>query len=160
MAINHDKFDCLCGPQVIDMIMKKPGKITILMTYYSIIIISLTEFSFLIRYYNLLYQSLIPNCKLTIKILKQHLEISSDEENHILGGETLRVRCQRILNLLLVQLDSKPNHSNFSYLFNKISVLNSLPDEMIKTKGICIVTWFNYYLYVTFSLLIAMQNTN
>ena len=30
MAINHDKLDCLYGPQVIDVIMKKPGKITIM----------------------------------------------------------------------------------------------------------------------------------
>ena len=124
------KFDCLYGPQVIDMIMKKPGKISIIIDqlYY----LFLTEFSFLIRYYNLLYQSLIPNCKLTIKILKQHLKISSEVENHILGGETLRVKFQKLFNFLLVQLNSNINILNFSDLLNKISVL---PWEIIKFVG-------------------------
>ncbi|XP_065894612.1 uncharacterized protein [Dysidea avara] len=88
------------------------------------------EFSFLIRYYNLLYQSLIPNCKLTIKILKQHLEIPSDVESFIVNGESSRIRCQRVINLLLVQLDTTSNYEHFCHLFNTISVMRGLPDKL------------------------------
>jgi len=94
------------------------------------LLLSLTEFSFLIRYYNLLYQSLIPNCKLTIKILKQHLEISSDVENFVLNGESSTIRCQRIINLLLVQLDTARKCKHFCDLFDMISVIPDLPDKL------------------------------
>ncbi|XP_065894103.1 uncharacterized protein [Dysidea avara] len=106
------KPDHLYGPKSIDMIMKKK------------------EFSFLIRYYNLLYQSLMPNCKLTIKILKQHLQISGDVESFIVNGESSRIRCQRIINLLLVQLDTTRDCKHFCYLFNMISVTTDLPDKL------------------------------
>jgi len=96
----------------------------------------LTEFSFLIRYYNLLYQSLIPNCKLTIKILKQHLEIPSDVESFIINGESSRIRCQRIINLLLVQLDTTRDYKNFCYVFNMITVMTDLPNKL-KTGDCC-----------------------
>ncbi|XP_065894258.1 uncharacterized protein [Dysidea avara] len=108
------KSDYLYGPQMIDGIMRKP------------------EFSLLIRYYNLLYQSLMPNCKLTIKILKQHLEVSSDVESFIVNGESSRIRCQRIINLLLVQLDTTRDYKNFCNLFNMISVMTDLPDKLRK----------------------------
>jgi len=103
-----------------------------LVRYYNwliIVLLCLTAFSFLIRYYNLLYQSLIPNCKLTIKFLKQHLEIPSDVESFIVNGESSRIRCQRIINLLLVQLDTTRDYKHFCDLFNKISVI-SLPDKL------------------------------
>ena len=70
----------------------------------------------------MLYQSLIPNCKLNIKILKQHLEISSDVESFIVNGESSRIRCQRVVDLLLVQLDTTRDCKHFCYLFNMISV--------------------------------------
>ncbi|XP_065900591.1 uncharacterized protein [Dysidea avara] len=100
------------GPEVIDVIKRKP------------------EFSFLIRYYDLLYQSLMPNCKLTIKILKQHLEISSDVERFIVDGESPRIRCQRILNFLVVQLDATRDYKSFCCLFKMISVMPDLPDKL------------------------------
>ena len=78
----------------------------------------------------MLYQSLIPNCKLTIKILKQHLEIPSDVESFIVNGESSRIRCQRIINLLLVQLDTTRDYKHFCYLFNKISVMTDLTDKL------------------------------
>ena len=90
----------------------------------------------MIRYYNLLYQSLIPNCKLTIKILKQHVEIPSEVEDFVVNGENSRIRCQRIINFLLVQLDTTGDYKHFCYLFNAISVMN-LPDEV--KIGTCIV---------------------
>jgi len=55
--------------------------------------------------------------------IQSHLEISSDVEDYILGGETLRVKCQRLFNFLLVQLDNNINILSFSHLLNKISVL-------------------------------------
>jgi len=112
---------------MIDATMRKPGKITIII---DLILLFLTEFSYLIRYYNLLYQSLIPNCKLTIKILKQHLEIPSDVESFIVNGESSRIRCQRIINLLLVQLDTTRDYKHFCYLFNMISVMTDLSDKL------------------------------
>jgi len=116
--------ECLYGPQVIDMIIRKPGKITIITHLLQCYYCYWTEFSFLIRCYNLLYQSLIPNCKLTIKILKQHLEIPSDVESFIVNGESSRIRCQRIINLLLVQLDSTRDYKQFISLFNQIPLFN------------------------------------
>ena len=78
------------------------------------------------RYYNLLYQSLIPNCKLALKILKQHLDIPSDVESFIVNGESSRIRCQRIINLLLVQLHNARDYKKFCDLFNMISVMTDL----------------------------------
>ena len=82
------------------------------------------------RYYNLLYQSLIPNCQLTINILKKHLEIPSDVESFIVNGESSRIRCQTIVNLLLVQLDNTRDYKHFCYLFNKITIMTDLPDKL------------------------------
>ena len=79
----------------------------------------------------------MPNCKLTIKILKQHLEVSSDVESFIVNGESSRIRCQRIINLLLVQLDTTRDYKNFCNLFNMISVMTDLPDKL--RKGIMII---------------------
>jgi len=94
------------------------------------LLLSLTEFSFLIRYYNLLYQSLIPNCKLTITILKQHLEIPSDVESSIVNEGSSRIRCQRIINLLLAQLDTTRDYKQFCDLFNKVSVMTDITDKL------------------------------
>ena len=67
-------------------------------------------FTFLKKYYNTLYQALIPNCKLTISTLKQHLEISDDVKDYILEGSNLRIKCQRIINLLIFYLDRERDY--------------------------------------------------
>jgi len=100
-----------------------------------LILLSLTEFSFLIRYYYLLYQSLIPNCKLTIKILKQHFEIPSDVESFVVNGKSTRIRCQRIINLLLVQLDNTRDYKQFCHFFNIISVMTDLTDKLSEGRN-------------------------
>ena len=111
----------------------------------------MTEFSFLIRYYNLLHQSLIPNCKLTIKTLKQHL---GDIESFIINGDSSRIRCQRIINLLLVQLDTTRDYKHFCYLFNMISVMTDLTDKL--RTGMMVIVLYNHkciqvkYEYVFF----------
>jgi len=129
MSEGNDQTDCLHEPHV------KPGKTTVIWSNI-VISFSLTEFSFLIRYYELLYQSLIPNCGLTIKTLKQHVEISNDVENFIINGETSRMRCQRIINFLLVRLDTSRNHNQFCDLFDTISISTDLPHRL--RTGMCV----------------------
>ena len=95
----------------------------IFLNYFIIFILLIyTEFSFLIRYYNLLYQSLIPNSKLTINTLKVHLKITDCVESYILGGRNPRTRCQRILNMLIVHLDRERDYAQFCHLINMVSV--------------------------------------
>ena len=113
--------DQLTGPQVIDIVMNKPGmihwcKLSHLLFYF------LTEFSFLIRYYNLLYQSLIPNCKLTISTLRRHISISDAIERYIVSAGTHRISCQRLINFLLTCLHSDNDYKQFCYLLKIISV--------------------------------------
>jgi len=135
-STNHSlDLNCL---QVFDVIMRNPGKLGKLQSTNIVLLLS-TEFLFLTRYYNLLYQSLIPNCKLTIKILKQHLEISSDVENFIVDGENSRIRCQRIINLLLLQLNKIKDYEQLRSLLNKISVVETLPDKL--NSGTCSYTF-------------------
>jgi len=107
------------------------------------VLLFLTEFSFLATCYNLLYQSLIPNCKLTTKILKQNLEIPGDVESFIVNGESSRIRCQRIINLLIVQLDATKDCKYFCDLFNMISVTTDLTDKL--KMGNCYLYWKLFY---------------
>ena len=112
------------------MIMNKPGmirwfKLCYLLFYFSI------EFSFLIRYYCLLYQSLIRNCKLTLHTLRQHISISDNIEQYIVSAASYRTRCQRLVNFLLIRLYSERNYMQFCYHFNIISVLTDLPYRLI-----------------------------
>lgn len=91
-----------------------------------------TEFSFLVKYYYLLYQSLIPNCSLTIKTLRQQdLNISHNVEQYILSGGSRRLRCQRMANFLLVHLNNVKDYVQFCHYLNLISVLTNLPYRMI-----------------------------
>ena len=89
------------------------------------------EFSFLIRYYSLLYQSLIPNCKLTINTLRQHISISDNIEQYIVGAASHRTNCQRLINFLLTRLYSEKNYMQFCYLLYIISVMADLPYRLI-----------------------------
>ena len=132
---------------MIDMIMNKPGMIrclncVILYFYFSI------EFSFLIRYYSLLYQSLIPNCKLTINTLRQHITISDNIEQYIVGAASHRTSCQRLINFLLTRLYSENDYMQFCYLLNIISVMTDLPYRMITGTHIIASTSFIRYMYV------------
>jgi len=90
-----------------------------------------TGFSFLNNLYCLLYQSLIPNCKLTVNILKENLEISDNTKDYILEGDNPRIRCQRVLNLLIVNLDRERDYMQFCFLYNMISVMTDLPYKLI-----------------------------
>ena len=91
----------------------------------------LIEFSFLIRYYSLLYQSLIPNCKLTINTLRQHITISDNVEKYIVGAASHRTSCQRLINFLLTRLYSVKDYMQFCYHLNIISVMTNLPYRLI-----------------------------
>ena len=122
--------DQLIEPQEIDSIMNKPGMIRWLkpsyLFYFSI------EFSFLIKYHSLLYQSLIPNCKLTINILRQHISISDNIEKYIVGAASHRLSCQRLINFLLTRLYSEKDYMRFCCHLNIISVLTDLPYRLIR----------------------------
>ncbi|XP_065889566.1 uncharacterized protein [Dysidea avara] len=104
----------LYGQHVIDKMKKKP------------------EFSFLITHYNLLYQSIIPNPRLSINILSQHINISRSVAQYIIDGSSRRVRCQRIINVLLVNLNSVRDYMQFCFQLNTISALTDLPCKMIR----------------------------
>ena len=126
------KPDNLLSTSKINIIMQKPGKSNNVLNnccsfFYH------TEFSFLIRYYNLLYQSLIPNTKLTINTLKVHLKFSNFMENYILSGKNPRIRCQRILNLLIVHLDIERDYVQFCHLINMISVMTTHLSHRLST---------------------------
>ena len=122
--------DQLIGPQVIDMIMNKPGMIRWFKMCYFLFYFSI-EFSFLIRYYSLLCQSLIPNCKLTINTLCQHISISDNIEQYIVGAASHRTSCQRLINFLLIRLYSEKDYMQFCYHLNIISVMTDLPYRLI-----------------------------
>ena len=97
----------------------------------AIYILFLIEFSFLIRYYSLLYQSLIPNCKLTINTLRQHINISDNIEQYIVGAASHRTSCQRLINFLLTRLYSEQDYMQFCYWLYIISVMSDLPYRLI-----------------------------
>ena len=124
--------DILYGAEKIDLIMKKPGmKNYIIYLNYVCMCIFLVEFSFLVRYYHSLYQSFIPNCSITIARLHQHISIPDNVEKHILSGTSRRNRCQRLLDYLLVQLDTDRNYMQFCYYLSIVSVMTNLPYRMI-----------------------------
>ena len=119
--------DQLIGPQVIDMIMNKPGMIRCFKIIYYYLFYFSIEFSFLAKYYSLLYQSLIPNCTLTINRLRQHISISDNIERYIVGAASHRTSCQRLINFLLIRLYSEKDYMQFCHHFNIISVMSDVP---------------------------------
>ena len=48
----------------------------------------------------------------------------------IVNGESLRIKCQRIINHLLVQLNSTKDYEQFCYLFNMITITVDLSDKL------------------------------
>ena len=102
----------------------------------------LIEFSFLIRYYSLLYQSLIPNCKLTINTLRQHITISDNVEEYIVDAASHRTSCQRLIHFLLTRLQSEKDYMQFCYHLNLISVMTDLPYRLI--AGILLLRTYVY----------------
>ena len=116
-------------------------KLCYFLFYFSI------EFSFMIRYYSLLYQSLIPNCKLTINTLRQHISISDNIEQYIVGAAGHRTSCQRLINFLLTHLYSEKDYMQFCYLLYIVSVTD-LPYRLITGTHIIASTSFIRYMYV------------
>ena len=83
------------------------------------------------RYYHLLQNSIIPNCRINLPILYQYYTVSRDVENYVLTGTTAKVRVQRLLNFLLVNLDNEKDSMKFCVVINSISVMTNLPYRMI-----------------------------
>ena len=73
----------------------------------------------------MLYQSLMPNCKVTIAILRQHCEITSDVEQYILNSGSARLCCQQLFNFLLVRLDRSKDYMEFCKFLRLTSILSA-----------------------------------
>ena len=131
------------------MMMNKPGMIrwfiNCVISYFCFSI----EFSFLIRYYSLLYQSLIPNCKLTLHTLRQHFSISDNIEQYIVSAASQRTRCQRLINFLLTRLCSEKDYMQFCYHLNIISVMTDLSYRLI--AGTLLQHTYRMYTYRQYS---------
>ena len=85
------------------------------------------------RYYVLhVYQSSVPNFKLTIQILRRHFTITDQVEQYILSGDSRRLCCQRVINVLSVHLDIVKDHHQFCDWLDSVSVMDGLTDK-IKT---------------------------
>ena len=88
----------------------------------------------------MLYQSLIPNCKLTLHTLRQHISISGNIEQYIVGAASHRTNCQRLINFLLARLYFEKDYMQFCYHLNVISVMTDLPYRLIAGNvATCIV---------------------
>ena len=83
------------------------------------------------RYYYVLYQSIIPNCRIALPILHQFYSISKDMEDYILTGASAKACTQKILNFLLVCLDNEKDYMKFCVVINSVSVMTNLPYRMI-----------------------------
>ncbi|XP_065894615.1 uncharacterized protein [Dysidea avara] len=114
MSRNHQEMDFLHGPKVMEKFRKE------------------SAFSFLSKYYYTLYQSLIPNYKLTLSVVRQRHNISDTVEKYILSGRTARACLQRILNILILSLDTDQDYERFIDFLNAATVLADLPQRMIK----------------------------
>ena len=94
-----------------------------------------TGYSFLATRYNLLYQCIMPNCRLTIANLRKHCQLSCDAEKYILESSHARIRCQRLLNFMLDVLSIDKDYMKFCYLLFLSTAVTDLPCQLISRKG-------------------------
>ena len=71
-------------------------------------------------------------------MVRQRHNISDTVEKYILSGRTARACLQRILNILILSLDTDQDYERFIDFLNAATVLADLPQRMI--KGITIFT--------------------
>ena len=114
----------------------------------------------------MLYQSLIPNCKLTLHTLCQHISISDNIEQYIVSAVSRRTRCQRLINFLLTRLCSEKDYMQFCYHLNIISVMTDLPYRLIAGTLLLYtyvhmlsvyVTTYNYMKHICYFILSQTQ---
>ncbi|XP_065910436.1 uncharacterized protein [Dysidea avara] len=79
----------------------------------------------LAKYYNIFYQSFMPNCKLSVEVLRRHYHISSEVISFICSGRTIRICNQRVLTFLLTEFEKDYNISKFLSI---VEQLIQLPD--------------------------------
>ena len=89
------------------------------------------EYLFLNKYYYVLCNSIIPNCRITLPILHQYYNIGKDMEDYILLGTSAKVCVQRLLNFLLVSLDMERDYVKFCDVINLVTVMTTLSCTMI-----------------------------
>ena len=73
----------------------------------------------------------MPNCRITLAILQQYYDITSNVKDYILTGHSARIRNQRLLNFLLVCFKTERSYMKFNTVVYLISVIKCLPHRMI-----------------------------
>ena len=74
---------------------------------------------------------LILDCKLVISHLRKRITVSSNVEHYICSGEKQRIKCQRVVNYLLVRLQENKDYRQFYLLLNDISVSTSVLSKLL-----------------------------
>ena len=59
-------------------------------------------------------------------------------EEYISTGNTANVRIERLLNFLLVSLDTEKDYMKFCVVINSISIMTNLPYRMVAGMCMCI----------------------
>ena len=67
----------------------------------------------------------MPNCKLSVEVLRRHYHISSEVISFICSGRTIRICNQRVLTFLLTEFEKDYNISKFLSI---VEQLIQLPD--------------------------------
>ena len=83
------------------------------------------DYAKLAKCYNIFYQSFMPNCKLSVEVLRRHYHISSETISYICNGRTIRICNQRVLTFLLTEFEKDNNISKFFFIMKQ---LVQLPD--------------------------------
>ena len=94
-----------------------------------------TGYSFLATNYNLLYQCIMPNCRVTIANIRKHCDLSDEVEKEILKSTCARLRCQQLLNVMLEILNADKDYMKFCYLLFLSTVATDLSCYMISSKS-------------------------
>ena len=87
---------------------------------------SITGYVTLPGYYNILYQSFMPNCKLSVKILKRYYRVSDQVITFILGGSNMRICNQRLLTFILTEFEKDYDISRFCVVVEQLIQLPEL----------------------------------
>ena len=123
-----------------------------------------TGYSFLASKYNLMYQCIMPNCRLTIANLRKHCDLSDEVEEHILESSCMRICCQRLLDFMLDLLNTDKDYMKFCYLLFLSTVVTDLPCQLISSKNyvnfinVCLQKLTNSYKSVIHAYIILKHS--
>ena len=77
----------------------------------------------------------MPNCKVTIANIRKHCDLSDEVEKEILESECARMRCQRLLNVMLENLNADKDYMKFCYLLFLSTVATDLACYLISSEN-------------------------